>query len=289
MRVAAPAKVNLFLGVGDRLSDGYHAVTTVLHALEFGDEVSIEPHACLELHCDTDLGVSPEDNLAYRAAVAFGEAVGRVPEVRITLHKVVPHGAGLGGGSSDAAAVIAGLSHLWGLLGDERALGVAASLGADVPFFLTSSPAALMTGRGDVLSRSLGGMPGLPVVLVRPPVSVSTAAVYRAFDSSPVVPGDPACVLDALEAGDPGALAGCLANNLEKAAAVVAPEVLTVRSWLQAALGVRGSLLAGSGSATFALCEDDEVALRIADAAQENGWWARATRLGAHGARLLAD
>ncbi len=289
MRVAAPAKVNLFLGVGDRLPDGYHAVTTVLHVLEFGDEVSIEPHARLELHCDVDLGVSPEGNLAYRAAVAFGEVVGRIPAVRITLCKVVPHGAGLGGGSSDAAAVIAGLSALWGLQGDERALSVAASLGADVPFFLMSSPAALMTGRGDVLGRSLTGMPGLPVVLVRPPVSVSTAAAYRAFDASPAVPGDPARVLDALEVGDPGALASSLANNLEKAAAVVAPEVLTVRSWLQEAPGVRGSLLAGSGSAMFALCEDDEAALRIADAAQGHGWWAHATRLGAHGVRLLAD
>ena len=146
VRVQAPAKVNLFLGVGEVLADGYHAVTTVMHAIDLRDEVVLAPAGVLSLVCVPDVGVPAERNLAWRAATEMGSRFGRDPRVEITLTKHTPHGAGLGGGSSDAAAVIAGLAYLWGAdRRDDRCIGAARALGADVAFFLGED------GRGDVL------------------------------------------------------------------------------------------------------------------------------------------
>jgi len=108
VHVLAPAKVNLFLGVGGVRPDGYHTVDAVFHELDLADEVSLVAADELWVTCDPDVGVGIEDNLAAKAARAFGGLVGREPNVHITIRKHVPHGAGLGGGSSDAAAVIRG-------------------------------------------------------------------------------------------------------------------------------------------------------------------------------------
>ena len=106
LRVLAPAKVNLHLSVGSVRPDGYHDLTSVFHTLELCDELTMEPAPHLAVHCEPDVGVDPERNLAYVAAVRMGESFDRTPAVRIALTKRIPHGAGLGGGSSDAAAVI---------------------------------------------------------------------------------------------------------------------------------------------------------------------------------------
>ncbi|TLM78483.1 MAG: 4-diphosphocytidyl-2C-methyl-D-erythritol kinase, partial [Actinobacteria bacterium] len=181
--VTAPAKVNLFLGVGAARPDGYHDVTTVLHALSLHDTLEISPAETLTLDCEPDLGIPAEKNLAWRAATEFSRAVGREPAVALRLRKRIPHGAGLGGGSSDAAAVIAGLASLWGLpRDDERCEAVARALGADVAFFLEPAGAALMTGRGDVIEQALRPLAGVPVALVRPETPVPTPAAYAAFD-----------------------------------------------------------------------------------------------------------
>ncbi|MDZ4169307.1 MAG: 4-(cytidine 5'-diphospho)-2-C-methyl-D-erythritol kinase [Coriobacteriia bacterium] len=287
MRLIAPAKINLLLAVGGVRPDGYHDVTTVLHALELADEVTIEPSDALELECDRDLGVAPESNLAYRAAAALGAVVGRVPRVRIRLAKIIPHGAGLGGGSSDAAAVLAGLAAEWGLVRtDPRVIEVAASLGADVAFFLSETPCALMTERGDRLARSFAGFPGFAVVLVKPPEAVSTAAAYAAFDRAPV----PATAADAMAAAldslDEAAMLGALANNLERAASDVVGAVGEALEWVGSLPGVHRAIVAGSGSACVALCEDDRVASGIAVAAKDRGLWSAATRLGRTGVRI---
>ncbi len=276
----APAKVNLHLGVGGVRTDGYHDVTTVLHALELADMVEIEPAAELTLTCEPSVGVSPENNLAYRAAVALGEAVGRRPQVAIRLIKHIPHGAGLGGGSSDAAAVIAGLATLWGVdPRDPRCIEVAAGLGADVPFFLAPTGCALMTGRGDVLARELPALDGVPVVLVRPPMPVPTAAAYRAFDAAPPVAPDPTRLLVALDAHDASAVSAAIANNMESASASVVPAVADALAWLKQQSGVRGAAVAGSGSAVFALCDTGDAAATIARSAETHGWWGCDTAL----------
>ena len=290
MRIIAPAKINLHLAVGALRDDGYHDLTGVFHTLELADEVALEPAGALEIVCDTDVGARPQHNLAFRAAEAMGRAFGREPLARIVLTKRVPSGAGLGGGSSDAAAVVIGLVAMWGLdATDERCLEAAASVGADVPFFLTPGGAALMTGRGDRVARSLPALAGVPVALVRPIQPVSTAAAYSAFDADPVAGVSPEGVIAALEAADASALGAALFNNLEVASASVVPAVADALAWTRRARGVLGAAVAGSGSAVFAIVETDEVARTIAASAERRGWWGAATRLGAHGATVYDD
>lgn len=286
--VSAPAKVNLHLAVGARGADGYHALTGVFHALALHDEVEIRESKSLELDCATDLGVPPEQNLAHRAAVAMGHALGRDPRVSLTLKKRIPHGAGLGGGSSDAAAVIAGLATLWGVdPRDDRCLAVARSLGADVAFFLVPGGAAFMTGRGDVVERALPAAEGTPLVLVRPPRSVSTSAAYAAFDRDPVQVSPPDAVIAALESGDATALAESLVNNLAAASVSVVSEVADALAWVRASQGVTGAEVSGSGSAVFALCESAPAAQVTAERASHEGWWSLATALGGSGVAVM--
>ena len=288
LTVTAPAKVNLFLGVGPARLDGYHSVQTVLHSLDLADTVRLTPADELTLACEPDLGIPAEDNLAYRAATAFSGAFD--VDVLLDIHgtKRIPAGAGLGGGSSDAAAVLAGLAHWAGLsLDDERLLRVARLLGADVPFLLEGG-AALMGGRGDTLVRRLSPI-SAHVALVKPPAAVPTAEAYRVFDAAPAPAGDASAVESALQAGDVGALAGALDNNMTAASEALVPEMAAALAWLESERGVWGSAMAGSGSTVFALCKDAGSAERIALAARERGWWGAATRTSAGRAVVAAQ
>lgn len=287
--VSAPAKVNLHLAVGGLRPDGYHQLTSVFHTLDLSDTLSFREAPGLSLECDVDLGLASEHNLAHRAAVEMGAAFGADPDVSIAITKRIPHGAGLGGGSADAAAVIAALATLWGASPrDERCIDVARSLGADVAFFLVPGGVALMTGRGDVIEAELEPFPGAPVVLVRPPVPVSTAAAYSAFDKHPIAEPSPDAVIAALAARDLRALGASLANNLAQASIAVAPEVRDALEWLRAAPGVTGAEVSGSGSAVFAICESHEVAESAACAAADRGWWSLVTALGGSGVAVNA-
>ena len=277
LTITAPAKVNLFLGVGALRPDGYHSVTTVMHALQLADTVRLTPADDLTLSCNTDLGIPAEQNLAHRAACAFAEEFDVEVLVSIDVRKRIPSGAGLGGGSSDAAAVLAGLAHWAGLPHDhERLQAVARSLGADCAFLLAEGP-ALMGGRGDTLVRHLSPI-SAHVVVVMPPQSVSTAEAYRAFDGAPSPAGDVRVVEDALRSADVGALAAGLANNLTASSIRLVPAIGEALAWLADQSGVSGTLMAGSGSAVFGLCESAEDATRVARDADARGWWATATQ-----------
>jgi 4-diphosphocytidyl-2C-methyl-D-erythritol kinase len=272
----APAKINLYLGVGDVRPDGYHSVTTVLQALEFGDVVRILPADELAVTTSADLGIPEHENLAYRAALAFAEEFSIAPRAVIEIEKRVPAGAGLAGGSSDAAAVIVGLARLHSVdPRDERCRAVARSLGADCAFFLTSG-AALMIGRGDELSMSLPPA-AAHVALIKPAEPVATSEAYARFDRTPVPASGPQHVVEALEAGDIRHLASSLANNLTGASASLVSEVIDALAWAGAQPGVLGAAMAGSGSATFTLCEDAASAVLIVEGARSHGWWATAT------------
>ncbi len=287
-RVIAPAKVNLFLGVGASRRDGYHALDAVFHALELHDDVAIYPSSAtgVTVECDSALDCPAEENLAAVAATALSVAVGRTPAFSIELAKRIPHGAGLGGGSSDAAAVITGLAHMLGTeKHDPMCIAAAQAVGADVPFFLHGG-AALMTGRGDLLVRRLPAL-DTPLVLVRPPLPVSTAAAYRAFDAAPVPPGDPIHVIAALEAGDSEALGVALSNNFETVSAALVPQVGEALEWLRQRPGVLGATVAGSGSAVFGLVGCEETAADISAHATAEGWWSVATRLGSEGSKVV--
>ena len=167
---------------------------------------------------------------------------------------------------------------------DERLQRVARAIGADVAFF-TFGGAALMGGRGDTLTRRLRSI-SAHVAIVKPPASVPTSQAYSAFDTSPASAGEARQVADALRTEDVGALAAALANNLTAASSGLVPEISDALTWLAAEPGVLGSAMAGSGSAVFAICEQATDAQRIADIADERGWWGVATQTSAAGATV---
>lgn len=279
MTLLAPAKLNLHLGIHPgRDERGYHRADSVMIGVDLADRVRIERADAPSLHMSVDCGVPQEKNTAFRAARALCEAFGRTERYAIRIDKRVPAQSGLGGASSDAASVLLGLCRLWGVEATDGRVGaVARSIGADVPFFLTMAPAYL-AGAGDVLEERFPFLAGVPVVLVRPDVGVSTVEAYREFDVHPTDPKSPEGMCAALRAGDASAVAARLYNNLEPAANVLAPVTAEVRAWLEAQEGVLAARLTGSGSCVFALCETDEAAARIARNAQETrNWWSCAT------------
>lgn len=289
VRVWAPAKVNLYLAVGPVRTDGYHDVTTVLTAVDLADDLLIEPSDTLTVSCTPDIGVPAEENLVHRAAVALGARVGRVPTGHISVTKRIPHGAGLGGGSSDAAAALVGLARLWGVNITLDALeDVAAGLGADVAFFLRGGP-ALYVSRGDRFVSTMTPAE-CDVVIVKPPVSVPTGAAYATFDRLQVPePPGPARLEQALAAGDCAAIARALYNNMTPASAQMVPVVGEAAEWLTGCEGVHGAAMAGSGSAVFGMCENAHAATACAADARSRGWWAVATRLVADGVRVSVE
>jgi 4-diphosphocytidyl-2-C-methyl-D-erythritol kinase len=251
LSVAAPAKLNLYLEVLGRRADGYHELETVFQTIELADIVTVElAHGGtgITLRCD-DPGL-PQDaaNLAWRAAAAFlarcGNAVGAV---QLTLSKAIPHGAGLGGGSSDAGAVLRALSRLlpgW-YSGPELAV-LAAGIGSDVPFFLVG---------GERVS-SLPDLPALPVTVLMPQAMQPTPAVFAALTAEERGPRR-ARGLDwwraALAGSDAERLAGLLHNRLTAPACRLCPPLRALLDQLTAAR--IPCLMSGSGSACLALAD----------------------------------
>lgn len=276
----AHAKVNLFLAVGGRREDGYHDVTTVIQALELHDDLAVSLGGdVLTLDCEPDLGVAPQHNLAHRAAQAWFASSGGARGAHIELVKRIPAGAGLGGGSADAAAVLRALALLDGVEAsdDQRSVAVAAGLGADVPFFLGGGT-QLLAGRGDGLVETLP-TPKLDIVLVNAGVPVATGAAYARFDRTlqPAPPTADAMVA-AVRHGDPAAIAAALYDNMTESSAALVPEVHVTLRFLERSAGVLGAAMAGSGSTVFGVCAGSAAAEACAAEARERGWWACATR-----------
>lgn len=284
----APAKVNLHLGVGRLREDGFHAVETVLHTIDLADSVTLRPSDVFRLTCYPDLEIPAKQNLVWKAAMLMAHRLGREPRLEIELTKAIPMGAGLGGGSSDAAAVIAGLAQLWNVdaEGDSLLPEVAAGIGMDVPFLLEGGT-ALFGGRGDEFLRTVEA-PTFDVVVVKPAQPVRTAAAYVEFDYAPVPAGTPDALLAACEAGDTAGVARTLQNNMERAAITLVPEVADALAWVRGTEGVLGGAVAGSGSAVFGICRDRQAAEDAASEARLFGWWSVAARSRDHGVRVRA-
>lgn len=263
IHLLAPAKVNLDLLVGPRRADGYHPLDSRVVAVTLYDEITLRRRddGTIRLACE-GLPCGPaEKNLAYRAAVLLSEGQpGRGAE--IFLRKRIPPGAGLAGGSSDAATVLAGLNDLWQLGLSRRALQAAgARLGSDVPLFLHPPPCR-MTGRGEILEPLT--VHSFRAVLILPPLTCSTVEVYRAFDARPSPP--PVEPLPAALFTQPPSLwRHRLVNHLAEAAFAVCPALGEFHRLLTAALPLPVHLT-GSGSGLFVLCDDEEEARRIIQA-----------------------
>jgi 4-diphosphocytidyl-2-C-methyl-D-erythritol kinase len=263
---SAPAKLNRYLGVLGRRSDGFHEVELVTTVLEdvpdLTDTLSAEPHHRLELHLEgpTATGlVADESNLVIKAWRLVEALVGRPCPAKLRLHKRIPHGAGLGGGSSDAAAALKLINAFLTLeLPDEALLALGAELGSDVPLFLLGGTVH-GTGRGEKV-RAIDAPPLPPLLLVNPGLHTPTPAVYKAL-SEVGYPGT-------APLSDPAAAPW--RNDLEAAALRVCPELAEVK----AALSRTGGevLLCGSGSTWAARFTEVSLRDRAFEALEASGW-----------------
>lgn len=244
----APAKINIRLKITGRRPDGYHELVSIMVPVTLFDEIRVSP-AAEGIHLET-AGVSvpaDETNLVFRAAEAFLTHLGIRQALSIRLLKRIPVAAGLGGGSSDAAATLASLNRIFSHpLSDRELAEMALRLGADVPFFLNAKP-CLATSIGELLE-PLTGWPPWWYVLVAPPFAVSTAWVYGHFKLKLTSP-DREYILNTLKNGhfEPKDL---LENDLEAVTAKRFPVIETIKEQLMAA-GAEGALMTGSGPCVF--------------------------------------
>lgn len=279
--LTAPAKINLYLGVHtERDARGYHKVDSLMAAVGLADTVTVTPAQALTVQTVPASDFPMQKNTAYRAAVAMADHFGREANVCVTIEKRIPLCAGLGGPSTDAAAVIVALAELWGIDRADPALDeIARGIGADVPFFLHASP-AFYVGGGDVLATEYPALPVTPVVLVKPrEASVSTIEAYRGFDEAPVPATAPGAIASALRASDAKLAYSLIHNNLGVISALMEPQIQAVLDWLHTQKGTVAVDVCGSGACSFAICDTAATAERLAGAAQQNSWWSCATEL----------
>ena len=297
-KIISPAKVNLVLAVGEKRENGFHEVQTIMHSLALHDTLSMRRFddegsgdgLQVMLKCESSFTIDPllikaEENIAYKAVVELAKALGRTQDetIEMILNKVIPAEAGLGGGSSNAAAALVGAATLWGVgVEDERVQEVASHLGADVSFFLKGGCARL-SGKGDVFEAQLEPRSGF-VLLVRPDAGVSTGKAYAAFDEDPVLPSSE--YLSSIAALDAAADVP-LYNNLEKAACSVTPVVAQVLEWGRAAAGEENVVLCGSGSAVCCIFDSYQAACEASVEARKHEWWTRVTSFSPLGAAIM--
>ncbi len=266
VRLRAYAKVNFALDVVGVRSDGYHELRTVMQSVSLSDEVEIgRTSEGFELRIDpTHTDVGPlEKNTAYRAWRLLCDRLGEELPVRITLRKNIPAGAGLGGGSADAAAVLRGLEKLFDLgLSVEELRDIGKEIGADMPFCV-SGGTALGEGIGEVLSH-VPSPPDHRLLVLKPRLGADTGEVYRAYDAGPAGGGAADRVTSALRSGDLAGLAGALGNDLAPVTKGMVPEVAELEGRLLEA-GAMGALMTGSGTAVYGLFRDEDAAARAGE------------------------
>jgi 4-diphosphocytidyl-2-C-methyl-D-erythritol kinase len=259
------AKINLALHVREKRPDGYHRIETIFAFCEDGDELSAQKadEVSVEIEGPLASSITAEDNLVSRAAEAFQRANKTQLGARIYLRKLLPVASGLGGGSADAAATLRLLNRLWGLnRPPERLQSVGRQLGADVAACIRSETVR-GEGKGDELTKVKESLSGTPILLVNPRVELSTAEVFANWDGK-----------------DRGRLNGWRngRNDLQRAAASIAPQIDGILAWLSVQEGARCVRMSGSGATCFALF-DTEAKRDNAAMAVPREWWHLATRL----------
>jgi 4-diphosphocytidyl-2-C-methyl-D-erythritol kinase len=277
--VHAPAKVNLFFEVLGKRDDGYHEIETLMCPIDLYDTLYFqeEPNGQLELTCgrvsgrhDVQDGEIPQgpENLVWRAVDSLRRRAGVTSGARLRLVKRIPAAAGLGGGSSDAAAALMLANLGWNLNWSPQQLhGLAAELGSDVPFFLLGRP-AVCRGRGELVDE-VAGIGPLHLVLVRPPAGLATAAVYGACRPA-ACPNPLTPLLEALERGDLRASGRLLFNRLQPAAESLSPWIERLRREFEGT-DCLGHGMSGSGTSYYGLCRHARHARRIARRLAANG------------------
>jgi len=254
----APAKVNLSLRVLRRREDGFHEIESLMCPVSIYDtlDIALRDEVGLEFVCDDPTLPTSDDNLVVRAAKLFCASCGLEPRLRIALTKRIPHGAGLGGGSSDAATTLIGLNRLFDTQLEPAALAaMAAELGSDIPFFIYQS-AAVIRGRGEYVE-PVDFPHALTLLLIKPPFGVPTPWAYKQWRDSQEIPG----VSYAVQ-GFPW---GELVNDLERPVFAKYIFLADLKTWLQQQPEVAGALMSGSGSTVFALLRGKEDVAALGD------------------------
>jgi 4-diphosphocytidyl-2-C-methyl-D-erythritol kinase len=273
--IPSPAKVNLFLEIVGRRPDGYHEIESIMQLVDLCDEVCLRRRR-QGIRLQVSGADLPEGrgNLAYRAAALVLEAAGLSDGVEIRLVKRIPVAGGLGGGSSNAAAVLLGVSRLYELAWPGDALHrMACQLGSDVPFFLHDGP-AVARGRGEVLA-PLAPWPPQWIVLANPGIPISTAWAYREA-SSKLTGRQGRVTLPTLIAGEPLAWPPVWAfNRLEEVVLPHRPELSALKTLLQEGGGMP-VLMSGSGASVFAVAADAAAARALAVMVMDSGAFAAA-------------
>lgn len=267
----APAKINWFLEVTGKRPDGYHELVTVMQAISLFDRLDFEDSktAGITLNCNIDLG-PPEKNLVYRAAEILRQAHAPQRGAKIHLEKHIPHGAGLGGGSADAACAVVGLNKLWKLnLPDKRLEELVSQVGSDCAFFVRGG-IALCTGRGEIIEHK-PPIPEINLVILYPNVVLPTPDVYR--DLSRHLTYTPRNCYFFHESQSPNALSvpRVIFNRLEEAALRVSPGLREVWGKTEQQPGVTCRFVSGSGSAIAFVMTDRSAALALARLFEQRG------------------
>jgi 4-diphosphocytidyl-2-C-methyl-D-erythritol kinase len=271
----------LALEVLGKRGDGYHEIATVLQAVDLFDRLTMETADTLSLHVDDPELPTDEANLVMRAARLLQKTAGIEKGAHLRLQKRIPVAAGLGGGSSDAAATLLGLNRLWGLRWPRARLQeLAVELGMDVPFFLGTGR-AVARGRGERL-QALPGGGGYALVLVNPRTPLSTREVYGRVPAGwHAEPAGTERVIEALRRRNVAALAAALTNNLERVVEPVLPVIGRMKAALLAA-GALGAIMSGSGPTVFGLARSLDHARQVRSRVSRAGWacWAVRTNSG---------
>lgn len=261
LTVKTAAKLNLVLDITGLREDGYHTVKTVMQSVSLYDFLTFEIKG-QGIALSGNLPYIPynEQNLAYKAAAAFYASAGITPEIEISITKHIPIQAGMGGGSANASGVLLGLNELYGKpLSCERLCGLAASLGADVPFSLTGGT-VLCEGIGDVMT-PLAPMPGCTFVIVKDRRGISSRDAYSRYDTAPIpLRTDADAILKALENRDLYGICSALGNVFYEGVAVRIDTISKTVEQLNAK-GALGVCMTGSGSAVYGIFPDRASAL----------------------------
>ncbi len=273
-----PAKVNLTLEVLGPRPDGYHELASVFATVDLRDRVRVAPWRALDVRVAPAVGAVAGDDLASRAVRALADVSGRPALAHVRVRKRIPVAAGLGGGSSDAGAVLRGLARVWRLDGVDLT-PVAALVGSDVPFFVSGAAYALVRGRGELVE-ALPAPEPFWIALVRTPERVSTAEIFAAHRAKPSTPERSVMLAKALRDRKVTAavVRECLHNDLLAAAERVVPAIAAARK-TATALGI-DLAMSGSGPSLFALGDDRADAIRIARRLRRARLRVRVLRLG---------
>jgi len=258
MQLLAPAKINLSLEIRGRRADGFHDIQTLMTPISLSDELTITGAAHtlgIDFRCDDPSVATGSDNLVVRAAQLFSRTTGQKIDVTIQLRKKIPHGAGLGGGSSDAAATLLGLNRVYQTnLPVAELARLAAEVGSDVPFFLFQS-AAICRGRGEIVEPTKLAGP-LSFLLLKPSFGVPTPWAYSRWKDSKEIPG-----VDYA----PQEFGGVrFVNDLERPVFEKFIFLAGMKMWLLNQSEVGAALLSGSGSTVLAILRDEDSAEPLA-------------------------